>query len=431
MDDKFSIKMTAEQRLAKVAIDIYKNKDFAPMFGVASVGRIIITDKADGGFPTAATDGVDEYYDREWIMALSRKQLRAVRLHEIMHKFFKHTLLYRNLHAINAQACNMAMDYFINGFLDELDRKHEFIEWPTDHPPLLDRKFDNWSVVQIFNRLMQQAKAQQKVKGKGKGKGKNGTGTDSGDDEQGDGDGQPGGFDEHQMHGQNGGKELTDEEKAKLSQEIDNAIRQGALLAGKMHGNKTINVDGLQQVYRDWREPLKDFLCDVCTGEELETWDSIHRRSDAFPEVMPSLYDEQIGELVIACDTSGSMVSLYPLIFSHVAAIMKQVRPTKVHVIWWDTRVAGHQVFMPEDYDKIAGLLAPKGGGGTSPQCVPVFMKKEKIKPVAIVWLTDGYVDGWPTDVTVPQVWGIAGHPGHTPPVPAVGKVIIIEEPGM
>ena len=430
MEDTFSIKMTAEQRLAKVAIDIYKNPDFAPMFGVASIGQIIITDKSKGGFPTAATDGVDEYYDREWVMSMSRKQMRAVRLHEIMHKFFKHTLLYKNLHAINPNASNAALDYFINGFLEEHDPHHNFIEWPTDHPPLLDKKYSGWSVVQIFNALMKQAKTQQQQKGKGK----KGTGTPGGEGQdgaiEGDGDGH-GGFDQHRMHGDNGGTELTEEQKAKLSQDIDNAIRQGALLAGKMHGKKTINVDGLQQVYRDWREPLKDFLCDVCVGEELETWDSIHRRSDAFPEVTPSLYDEQIGELVIACDTSGSMVSLYPLIFSHVAAIMKQVRPTKVHVIWWDTHVAGHQVFMPEDYDKIGGLLSPKGGGGTSPQCVPVFMNKHKIKPVAIVWLTDGYVDGWPTDVTVPQVWGVAGHPGHTPPMPATGKVIIIEEPGM
>jgi predicted metal-dependent peptidase len=425
VEDKFSIKMTAEQRLARVALDIYKNKDFAPLFGVASVGQVYIVDTKDkngneAGFPTAATDGVDEYYNREWVMNMTRKQLRAVRLHEVKHKFYKHTMLYKNLHAINPQACNAAMDLFININLDEMDPKHEFIEWPTDYPPLLDKKYSGWSVVQIFNDLMKQAKSQQQKSGGKDGKGKNESVP-----------GGHGGFDQHQMHGDNGGQERTDEENAKLNQELDNAIRQGALLAGKMHDTKPINVDALQQVYRDWREPLRDFLVEVCAGDELETWDSIHRRSDAFPEVMPSTYDEQIGELVIACDTSGSMVSLYPLIFSHVAAIMKQVRPTKVHVIWWDTHVANHQEFLPDQYDDIGKLLAPKGGGGTSPQCVVTFMDKKKIKPVAVVWLTDGYVGSWPHGVKVPQVWGIAGHPGHGVPQPAQGKVIVIEEPGM
>lgn len=405
------MKMTAEQKLAKAALDIYKNPSFAPFFGAAAVGRIVVTD----ALPTAGTDGIDEMYNREWVLKMPMKQVRAVRCHEVLHKFFKHTLLYKDLTEKDADACNSAMDYFINITLDDLDPKHEFIEWPTDYPPLLDAKYRDWTVVQIFNDI----RKQQKNGGKG-GNGKPGNGKDI--------PGGHGGFDVHQMHGQNGGKQRSDEELKKIAEQLENAIRQGALLAGKLHGNKQINVDGIQHVTRDWREPLKDFIMDACAGEELETWDSIHRRSDAFPELMPGYYDEQIGELVIAADTSGSMVSLYPILFSHIAAIMRQVKPTKVHVIWWDTQVAKHQEFLPEDYDKIGGLLAPAGGGGTSPQCVVEHMAAKKIQPVAVVWLTDGYVDSWPTGVTVPQVWGITAHPGHTPPQPANGKLIVIDE---
>jgi predicted metal-dependent peptidase len=126
-------------------------------------------------------------------------------------------------------------------------------------------------------------------------------------------------------------------------------------------------------------------------------------------------------ELVVAGDTSGSMGPVYPVMFGEVAQILRTVKPAKVHVLWWDTQVAHAQTFTEQDYDSIADVLKPAGGGGTSPQCVLDYMSTNNINPAAIIWLTDGYIDSFKTQPSCPSLWGVLDNESFTPPF---GKVV-------
>jgi predicted metal-dependent peptidase len=122
---------------------------------------------------------------------------------------------------------------------------------------------------------------------------------------------------------------------------------------------------------------------------------------------MPSHFSESTGELIVACDTSGSMGCIYPTVFGEVARIVQNVMPDSVRMIWWDSSVCGDQLFKPHEYANIASLLKPAGGGGTSPHCVVEYIREKKYQPKGVVWLTDGYLDGSDGKVDVPALWGV------------------------
>jgi predicted metal-dependent peptidase len=131
--------------------------------------------------------------------------------------------------------------------------------------------------------------------------------------------------------------------------------------------------------------------------------------------ILPSHFSEAIGEIVVACDTSGSMHGVYPVVFGEVARICQQMQPAKVRILWWDTKVAGDQTFTSKDYAQIAKLMVPKGGGGTTVSCVAAYLQEKKIKPKATIMLTDGYIESQYEVPPGPVLWGVVDNEGFTP----------------
>ena len=120
------------------------------------------------------------------------------------------------------------------------------------------------------------------------------------------------------------------------------------------------------------------------------------------------------------------MGPVYPVVFGEIARIVQTTNPESVRVIWWDTRVAGEQVFRPAQYGDIARAMKPQGGGGTCPGAVVAYMRAKKYAPVALVWLTDGYLDGTEGQargLDAPQLWGVVDNLFYKPPT---GKVVRI-----
>jgi predicted metal-dependent peptidase len=111
-------------------------------------------------------------------------------------------------------------------------------------------------------------------------------------------------------------------------------------------------------------------------------------------------------ELVIGFDTSGSCFGGDEMtaFVSNIKTIIEDVKPTKVHVIYWDTEVAGHQTF--EEGQFAVANLQPKGGGGTDGKVLFDYLRDNNIKPDAIVQFTDGYVGDW-GNTDVPTLWAV------------------------
>jgi predicted metal-dependent peptidase len=91
--------------------------------------------------------------------------------------------------------------------------------------------------------------------------------------------------------------------------------------------------------------------------------------------------------------------------------MLKLVSPSRVHLIWWDTKVCKVQTFTPDQYDSVAAALQPDGGGGTMPSCVTDYLLQHReIDATAIVWLTDGdFYEAPHLMPNVPQIWGVIG----------------------
>lgn len=400
--------LNAAQRVTTVHFDFMKHPEFVRLGGVSQVGKVII----DPACPTAATNGVDVRYGEAFVMRLSRGQMRYLVAHENMHKALGHCTEYKEINAKYPRESNMAQDYSINQLIEEMDGGSGFVERPTDPAPLIDVKYAGMSFMQILQDLLKNPPPQG-------GEGKAG---------EGQGSGQPGGtMDEHiQSEPGEGEGQRSEEELAKVKQQIEDAVNQGEMASAKMRGEtsgKGRRLSGEQVRHTDWRTPLRRFIQELCEGDEQSRFSPPNKRMLPLGIVLPSHFSEATGELIVACDTSGSMTGVYPTVFGEIARICQNAQPASVRVIWWDTRVHSVQVFAPKDYAAINKLLKPEGGGGTTVSVVADYIAKERLKPKAVIMLTDGYIESKYRVPTAPTLWGIVDNERFTP---IKGKVVHI-----
>ena len=388
--------MTPEQRVRAVNIDIMNHIDFSTLSGLVTMGEVNIVD----GMPTAGTNGVDVFYGTEFTLRQTRKQLRFVQCHEALHKGLRHCSDYKDIVTKYPQLSNIAMDYVVNALIEQTDPNHTFIEHTTDPKPLLDPKYYNRSFVDVFQDLLKNGKS---------GGGGGGIGEGGGDP-----------LDEHFP--------MPDHyDEKEIEKQVEDALNHGDMVqkrlqAGKDKGGSPLSGLGVKRD-TDWRNALREFIEQVVTGDEYSRFNPPNRRFLAHDILMPTHFDVAMGELLIACDTSGSMEGVYPVVFGEIANICMQANPDKVRIVWWDTDVCGEQVFNRGEFENIGNLLKPAGGGGTSPQCVANYIVKHDFKPTAVIWLTDGYLDACPVAVCGNELWGVVNNDSFQP---AHGKALRI-----
>jgi predicted metal-dependent peptidase len=93
-----------------------------------------------------------------------------------------------------------------------------------------------------------------------------------------------------------------------------------------------------------------------------------------------------------------------------VAGICETVQPEVLDMLWWDTKVAGHQTFLEGEYADLLTQAKPKGGGGTDFACVPEHLTAERMHPDCLIVLTDGYVTSWGVAPDCPTLFAITGY---------------------
>jgi len=389
-----------EQKIVAVHTDFMRHPDFAILGGVTQIGKVLITDLV----PTAGTDGEDVLYNAEFIKDMTRKQLRYLVGHEAMHKALHHCTEYMHLKKKHPQEFAMAIDYVVNWQLESMDTaKEKFLERPTNVPPLIDDKYANMSVPEVMRKLLQNPPPPQQ---------------------------RPQPMDEH-MDGKPMSVDSSEAADGKdLKTRIEDAVAQGAVVAeqlqqmrGTAPGDNALS--GFRERKTDWRGPLRKFIAEICEGDDQSRFVPPNRRLLPLDIIMPSRFSEATGELIVACDTSASMHGLYPIVFGEIARIAQQMQPERVRVLWWDTRVAGDQVFAPKDYANIAKLMHPRGGGGTTVSCVAGYIRDKRYKPKATIYLSDGYVEAKYEVAPGNVLWGICGNTNFRP---IRGKLLRIEE---
>lgn len=405
--------LTLPQRIAATHFDIMRDQEFCLLGGVTQIGKVHIMEAAHP-ISTAGTDGRDVFYNEDFIKDFDRPTLRYLVAHENMHKALHHCTAYKAICKKYPQLANKAMDYVINLMLEDMDaamqRNKPFLKRPTTIKPLIDVKYRGMSFLEVLRDLIKNPPPQDSSTMDTHMSG-------SGDDE-GEGEGE-GDADDR-------GGTPTQSAAAKLKQDITDAVNQGAIVQTRLRGESSgmrSDLSGFQERKTDWRGPLRRFIQEVCEGDDQSRWNPPNKRYMPLDVCLPSHYSESIGELVIACDTSGSMGGVYPTVFGEVARICKSVQPAKVRMIWWDTTVNSEQVFMPKDYDNIAKVMKPEGGGGTTVSCVAAYLAEKKYKPVAVVYLTDGYIESNYAVPRVPCLWGVVDNSSFVPLKGAVVRI--------
>jgi predicted metal-dependent peptidase len=381
--------LTAERKLTRVVIDLMRNPLFADMSGIFMMGKKEVSDD----IPTAATDGRDEIYGRAFIDSLSLPEVAFIVVHESFHKMYRHLTTWQRLWEEDARLANLACDYVINLEIVERDPSGTIVAMPQkDGKPIgfIDRRFKGMNTKQVFDILKKE-------------KEENGGGGGGGDGE---------GMDHHDWEG---ASELSKDEKEELAKQVDQAIRQGMIAAQKMHGKgggrMSRELSDILEPKVDWRTQLQEFVNTTCGGRDYSSWRKPNRRFLSSDTIMPSLVGERVKNIIIGCDTSGSITNEdHARNLSETDAILSVVTPDKLHIIYWDHEMAGHEVYDDATRGSFRTSTKPVGGGGTNPAAMEAYLKEQDIKADCIIMFTDGYVPNWGTDWNgAPILWVITG----------------------
>ena len=417
--------LTEEQRLTKAVVSIMSSPKYVALAGVLMIGERSVVD--DPSVPTACTNGRDEFYGREFVSKLNDAELRFLVLHEVYHKLFRHLTTWKHLYMQDAYLANVSCDYVINLKIVDDNYQDGFATMTGELAKgCYDRKYVGMDTAQVFHLLR---------KDQPQGGGGRGGIMVIGDPEDGDGTPQngsgslPDGQEPFDAHDWEGAQEMTADEQRDLAREIDEAVRQGALVAGKMGSGGDRDLEALLEPQVDWREVLREFVQATCTGSDYSTWRKPKRRLLGQGIYMPSTYSEQVGELVVAIDTSGSIQQPEVTAFlSEVKAICDMVHPDKVRLLYWDTKVCGDETYDTHELETLIQSTKIKGGGGTDVDCVTEYIREESINAQAAIILTDGELySGW-GQWTMPVLWCVIDNKHK---VPDVGKCVHIKSRDM
>lgn len=419
------MKLTAEQRLERAHVQLMQHKDWCLFSGIFMIGDVTVDDNV----LTAHTNGRDVTYGRKFVDSLDDKMLNFLVIHEAMHKAYRHLHVWRNLWKENARLANAAMDYVINLQIRDTDPSGVMVTMPRDADGniigLIDEKYRGMDTMQVFRALQrEQEQKQEEDDGNGNGDGSSQPGGDKGN-----GSGQPGsnsaGLDEHDWDGAAG---MDEKEQQELTSEIDHALREGSMLVGKMKGNVQRGIDELLHPKVDWREALREFVKSAIRGGDQSTWRRPHRKYLAVDLVMPSSFNQRAETIAVAVDTSGSVGGDELTQFmSEIKSICDDVVPEVVELLYWDSRVAGHETYRGSEVSLLTQSTKPRGGGGTAPDCVPAFLRDNRLNPQCVVVLTDGCfgrheVSNWAE--SAPVLWCVVGNKRFTP---IVGQCVFLD----
>ena len=405
--------LSFEQRVDKNVMVILKAApELAP---ILAVGDRKIDD--DDPSMTACTDGRNEWYGRAYCEPKGDAQVRFIVIHENYHKLTKDMATWAHLWDIDSGLANAAMDYRHNFDIWHLYSNKsvygDLIDWVEG--ALYDPKYDaTWDTAKIFWHLYKEKKKGNPIPPPVNPR----TGQPSviDPDNKGNGQGVPQGF--RDKHDFEGAKKMSPEEAKANAKEIDEAVRQGAIVAGKVGTGDARHIKELLKPKVNFREEIREFVTVNCSGKDYGTYNRPNRRYLQYGIVMPSTVSETIESLMCANDMSGSVGEAeQKVVIGATAKAAMDVTPQELHVVYWDTEVSGHERYERDELDTVEDTTKPCGGGGTDPRCISPFLREHDIKPNASIVITDGHVGGKWGEWDHPVLWVIVDNERCVPPV--------------
>ena len=166
----------------------------------------------------------------------------------------------------------------------------------------------------------------------------------------------------------------------------------------------------------DWRAVLRAFVAAYAKNDY--SWARPNRRFIAAGLYLPGLHSEELGDVVLAVDTSGSIGEKSLGVFAAEANAVLSAYDCAVTVLYHDTEVQKVQTWRSADGPLV---LDPVGGGGTSHACVFDWLDRAGLTPACVVCLTDLDTEFPPITPALPVLWAV---PGNAPCDPPFGRVV-------
>ena len=353
---------------------------------------------ADEWCSTAATDGRNFYYNSRFVNMLKPKEIEFLFGHEVLHCVYDH---FGRRGDRDPQLFNIANDYCVNADL----KKHRVGEFITTVPCLYDKEYEGLSSEEIYDILYENA---EKI--------------DISDlidkmlDEHLDGEDETDGDGDNKSSGNR--PKLSKEERQQIRDEIKEAMLAAAS-ASDGAGNLPAGVKRILQELTapklNWRELLRMQL--ESTIKSDYTWMRASRKGWHMDAVMPGQKPDELIDIAIAIDASGSIdARMLKDFISETQGIMDQFASYKIHLITFDTRVYNPAQYNSDNLDSMLDYEV-EGGGGTDFDCIFEYLKEEQIEPKRLVVFTDGYPFGsWGDELYADTVWILHGTTTIVPP---------------
>jgi predicted metal-dependent peptidase len=381
-----------------------------PFFGALALRLKVEESRA---VESMAVDGKTIRYNPDWIEATPFDQVVGVTAHEVMHCAASH---HARRGARDHRLFNVACDYAVNPLL--IDAGFKLPDGALVRDDLRDL-----SAEEIYTRLRQEEAQQSEGapepqpedgasdpdEGEDEAPGDQSSETDEQDDEPaGDDDGDDPSGDSGEGEGDVGeapapsyggcgsfedgpgdGIPATEAELAEQAREWEIATMQAvaaAKAAGQLPGAGQWLVKQITQPRINWREALRDFV--TASARSEMSWVPPNRRYIHQGLYLPGPSGKEMGEMVVLLDTSGSCAGpLQDTFAAEFNGIVEDMRPERIHLIYWDTQLQGHREFEPDD--KI--VIEPQGFGGTDFSGIWQYIADQGIEPACLVGLTDLY----------------------------------------
>lgn len=392
---------------------------------------------------TADIDGKTIRFNPDYVETAELHELKTLWAHEVMHCATGQVFRLRNR---DLDTWNRACDYVINPIIR--DAGFELPAWMLFRDDLQAMSADQAYRVLMGEKQNEQEQGDEQEQPspspQGDDSGPSDGGSDPGEDnspsddrdtssdaESDDsGDTETGPVDEYGEHAggmrapsDDDGNELADAGKAEA--EMDWLVAtveaaQVAQAAGKLPGGVRQMVRAVKRVQTDWKAELREYI--TARRRDDYSMRRPNRRYLSQGLILPSLYSETVGHVILAIDISASILRFLPSFGNHLNAILDDVRPELLTVIYCDAAIQKEEEFGPLDYPV---TLDSPGGGGTS--FAPVFDKiaDERLSPDLVIYLTDLEVVEYGPEPECPVIWASIAKPSISDP--PFGDVLLID----
>lgn len=398
--------MTAMEKLIKARAALVLDE---PFFG-SLVLRLKV--KEDSSCDTLWVDGSTLGFSPSFVDSLSMDVLKGCLCHEVLHCALAH---HARRGSRDSGRWNVSADYAVNSIIKD---KFSLPDGFLFDPGLVDLSAED-----IYSKLPDDKGGDQDQGGSGPGGGP-GDKDSQGEDEPGQGSGSdPGGCGEvRDAVSEDEGAAPGEADFSRAEADWKVAVVQAAQQAqafGQLPAGIDRLVDEIVNPRVDWRAILRRFM-DTAAKSDY-SWIPPNRRHVYAGVYLPSCRNSELGPVVVAVDTSGSISDdMLGRVAAELSAIFQDAR-AEAHVVYCDSKIQGVEYFPAGEFPS---RLNAKGGGGTDFRPVFDWVEGSGVIPSCIIYFSD--LDGqYPEfDPGFPVLWVVDGKAQRIPPFGEVLEVL-------